>query len=66
MQNVGATNIGPVASSLLDIGNPDIDWLSLAKGFGVAAFRAETMDELSRAMDAGYAIQGPCVIEVVL
>ena len=66
MQNVGATNIGPIASSLLDIGGPDIDWLSLAKGFGVAAFRASTIDELSRAMDAGIAAQGPCVIEVVL
>ena len=66
MQNVGATNIGPVASSLLDIGNPDIDWRSLAKGFGVEAHRAATMDELSRALDAGLATQGPCVIEVVL
>jgi acetolactate synthase-1/2/3 large subunit len=66
MQNVGATNIGPVASSLLDIGNPDIDWRSLAKGFGVPAHRATTMDELSGALDDGLAIQGPCVIEVVL
>jgi acetolactate synthase-1/2/3 large subunit len=66
MQNVGATNIGPVASSLLDIGNPDIDWRSLAKGFGVSAHRATTMDELSRAFDAGLATQGPCLIEVVL
>jgi acetolactate synthase-1/2/3 large subunit len=66
MQNVGATNIGPIASTLLDIGSPDIDWLSLAKGFGVAAFRANSMDELSRAVDAGIAMRGPCVIEVVL
>jgi acetolactate synthase-1/2/3 large subunit len=66
MQNVGATNIGPVAAALLDIGNPDIDWRSLAKGFGVEAHRAATMDELSRALDAGFAIQGPCVIEIVL
>ena len=66
MRNVGASNIGPVASSLLDIGNPDIDWPALAKGFGVPAHRAATMDELSRAFDAGLAMQGPCVIEVVL
>jgi acetolactate synthase-1/2/3 large subunit len=66
MQNVGATNIGPIASTLLDIGSPDIDWLSLAKGFGVAAFRANSMDELSRAVDAGIAMRGPCIIEVVL
>src|SRR5262245_38753464 len=66
MRNVGATNIGPVASSLLDIGTPDIDWPSHAKGIGVPAHRAATMDELSRAVDAGLATQGPCVIEVVL
>ena len=66
MQNVGATNVGPNASALLDIGNPDIDWRALAKGFGVESFRAETMDELSRATDAGLALRRPCVIEVVL
>jgi acetolactate synthase-1/2/3 large subunit len=66
MRNVGATNVGPVASSLLDIGNPDIDWPSLARGFGVEAHRAATMDELSRAFDTGLASHGPCLIEVVL
>jgi acetolactate synthase-1/2/3 large subunit len=66
MMNVGASNIGPKASALLDIDRPTIDWVSLAKTFGVEAFRAETMDELSRHIDAGMAIDGPCLIEVVI
>jgi acetolactate synthase-1/2/3 large subunit len=66
MMNVGASNIGPKASALLDIDRPTIDWVSLAKTFGVTAFRAETMDELSRHIDAGMAIGGPCLIEVAI
>jgi acetolactate synthase-1/2/3 large subunit len=66
MMNVGASNIGPKASALLDIDRPTIDWVSLAKTFGVEAFRAETMDELSRHIDAGMAMNGPCLIEVVI
>jgi acetolactate synthase-1/2/3 large subunit len=63
MQNVGATNIGR-SRRPADIGNPDIDWRSLAKGFGVEALRAETMDELS-ARSTLATRQGPCVIEIV-
>jgi len=66
MMNVGASNIGPKASALLDIDRPTIDWVSLAKTFGVEAFRAETMDKLSRHIDAGMAMNGPCLIEVVI
>jgi acetolactate synthase-1/2/3 large subunit len=66
MMNVGASNIGPRASALLDIDQPTIDWVSLAKTFGVAAFRAETMDELARSIDAGIATDGPCLIEAVI
>jgi thiamine pyrophosphate-dependent acetolactate synthase large subunit-like protein len=40
--------------------------MSLARTFGVLAFRATTADELSRHIDAGLALQGPAVIEVVL
>ena len=66
MINVGVSNVGPKASALIDIDRPVIDWLSLARTFGIEAFRAETMDELSRCIDAGLAIQGPCLIEIVM
>jgi len=66
MSNVGVTPGGPKAEALTDIGSPRIDWIALARAFGAEAFRAATADELSRHIDAGLAIQGPVVIEVVL
>jgi acetolactate synthase-1/2/3 large subunit len=66
MANVGVSNIGPNASALFDIDRPTIDWVSLAASQGVAAFRAETMEELARHIDAGLSIDGPALIEVVL
>jgi acetolactate synthase-1/2/3 large subunit len=64
MGNVGVAADGPRALALTDIGNPRIDWISLARTFGVEAFRANTADEFSRHLDAGLALQGPVVIEV--
>lgn len=65
MQNVGATNVGPKARTLLDLDNPVVDWVSLAKGFGVPAMRAATLEEFGRALDAGYATKGPMLIELL-
>jgi acetolactate synthase-1/2/3 large subunit len=65
MKNVGATQTGSNADGLLNIDKPSIDWLALAGTFGVEAFRAHTTDELARHIEAGLAIQGPCLIEVV-
>jgi acetolactate synthase I/II/III large subunit len=31
---------------MVNLGNPDLDWVSLAKGMGVEARRVETVDEL--------------------
>ena len=66
MQNVGVANIGSRAAGLLDIDNPEIDWVSLAATFGVEAVRVDTMDAFSSAIDAGLATRSPCLIEVVL
>ena len=66
MKNVGAVRVGRKASDLLDIGRPNIDWVALAKSFGVEAARARSMEELSRLIDGGLASQGPNLIEVVL
>ena len=64
MHNVGVTEIGPEASKLLDIDNPEIDWVSLARSFGIEAESVNTMDEFSSAIDSGLATQGPYLIEV--
>jgi acetolactate synthase-1/2/3 large subunit len=66
LRDVGAAAGGPRAEALMDLGSPDIDWVSLARTFGVEAFRATTADELSRHVRAGLAGPGPALIEVAL
>jgi acetolactate synthase-1/2/3 large subunit len=43
VSSVGAGN----ATAMLTLDNPALDWVSLAKGFGVAAGRATTLDDLA-------------------
>ena len=38
---VGAHNPGPKAMSMLDLSNPDIDWVAMAKAMGVEAERVD-------------------------
>jgi len=52
------------AGALLEIDSPEIDWVSLAKTFAVDSERVDHMDRFSRVIDAGLAIQKPCLIEV--
>lgn len=66
MSNVGVPAFGPKAESLLDIGNPDIDWVSLSQGMGVPATRVETIEELDRDFRSGLSDSGPRLIEVLL
>ena len=66
LTNVGALNPGRKALDMLDIGNPDLDWVTLAKGMGVEAGRATTADEFNRQLEAGFSCQGPYLIEAVL
>lgn len=63
---VGAHNPGPKAMSMLDLGNPDLDWVSLARGMGVSASRATTAEEFNRALAASLAEPGPSLIEAVI
>ena len=66
MRNLGFSQGGPRASALLDLDNPTVDWVGLAKSFGVEAYRAGTMEELARYVGIGLAMNGPCLIEAVL
>ena len=63
---VGAHNPGPKAMSMLDLTNPDLGWLDLAKGLGVNAWRATTADEFNSALAASLATPGPSLIEAVI
>jgi acetolactate synthase-1/2/3 large subunit len=62
----GAGDPGPAAASLLDLGNPRMDWVSLAKGFGVPAERCETAERFDAVFEGAMASKGPMLIEVAL
>ncbi|MFV0532321.1 MAG: acetolactate synthase large subunit [Cumulibacter sp.] len=66
MHNVGVPQFGEKARALLDLDNPAIDFVGLAKSLGVPATAASTMDELATQMRAGLATDGPALIEVRL
>jgi acetolactate synthase-1/2/3 large subunit len=63
---LGIGNPGPRASALFEIGSPDLDWPSLAKGMGVPGTRTHSLDDFTKELRAGFEAQGPTLIEVCL
>ncbi|MFL6145491.1 MAG: acetolactate synthase large subunit [Labedaea sp.] len=66
LQRVGAEAAGPKAADLLDIGRPDLDFVSLAMGMGVPATRARTTEELADQFANAVAEPGPHLIEALV
>ncbi|NKB33997.1 MAG: acetolactate synthase large subunit [Pseudomonadales bacterium] len=60
---LGVTEVGDIAASLFDIGNPSIDWVALAKGFGVPGGKADTGEELCALLEQSYGTPGPFIIQ---
>lgn len=63
---VGVNEPGPKALSLLDLSNPQLDWVSISQGMGVNATRAETTEQFQDALSAALEGGGPHLIEAVL
>lgn len=63
---VGAHEPGPKAMSMLDLTNPELDWVSLAKGMGMSAGRATTAEEFNDLLSASFSMPGPNLIEAVI
>ncbi len=66
LQRVGAGAPGSKALEMLDLRRPEIDFVQLAKGFGVPASRATTADELVLQLERSLQSPGPSLIEAVL
>jgi len=66
LANVGARNVGRKALDMLDLGRPDLDFVTLARGMGVPGARVETMDEFNRRFSEGVRTPGPYLVEVML
>jgi acetolactate synthase-1/2/3 large subunit len=64
--SLGIGQPGPRALNLFEIGRPDLDWVSLAKGMGVPGRRVTSLDEFVIALRAGFVAEGPTLIEVPL
>ena len=64
-KNVGAVP-GPTAMGMLDLSNPDLDWVMLANGMGVEAARATTLEQCADLMRQSFRQQAPFLIDLVL
>jgi acetolactate synthase-1/2/3 large subunit len=66
LARVGAENPGPRALSMLDLHNPELDWVSLARGMGVDATRATTAEDFADQFASAMKTRGPRLIEAVI
>ncbi|NUR60345.1 MAG: acetolactate synthase large subunit [Catenulispora sp.] len=62
----GESAFGPKAAALTSLSDPRVDWIALAAGYGVPGRRATTVAELSQALQAAIASDGPHLIEMSL
>jgi acetolactate synthase-1/2/3 large subunit len=63
---VGALNPGPKTLAMLDLRNPELDFVKLAQGMGVEASRAGTTTEFAAQFADAMRTKGPRLIEAVL
>ena len=63
---VGAQASGAAAQRLLDLTNPELDFVSLAGGLGVPAGRARTAGEFTALLRRSLAEPGPYLIEAIV
>ncbi|HUZ14419.1 MAG TPA: acetolactate synthase large subunit [Caulobacteraceae bacterium] len=62
----GAGEPGPAAAKLLGLGDPALQWASLAGGLGVPACRCDTAEAFEAAFARAMAQSGPTLIEAAL
>ena len=62
----GAGAAGPSAAKLLDLGDPKIDWVSMAKAMGLPAVRCETAESFETVFASAMRQTGPMFIEAAI
>jgi acetolactate synthase-1/2/3 large subunit len=66
LKNVGAGEPGRNARRMLDLDDPALDWVSLARGMGVEAARADDASTFNDLLASALARRGPFLIEACL
>jgi acetolactate synthase-1/2/3 large subunit len=54
------------ARAMLELTSPEIEWVSVARGFGLPASRVDSIESLADRLRIGVRERGPSLIEVVL
>ena len=65
LANMGGPEAGDNAKRMLDLDRPFLDWVSLAKGHGVAGTQVTTLEGFANAMRIAAKEKGPRLIELV-
>ncbi|MGB2238809.1 MAG: thiamine pyrophosphate-dependent enzyme, partial [Pseudomonadales bacterium] len=65
LARVGAQSMNKQTLDMLDLSNPDIDFVKLSEGMGVRASTATTADEFNQQLATAMKTRGPCLIEAV-
>ncbi|HMO46464.1 MAG TPA: acetolactate synthase large subunit [Rubrivivax sp.] len=66
LERVGAAGAGPKALTMLDLHDPELNWVKLAEGLGVEASRAASAEEFAAQYGSAMRGRGPRLIEVML
>ena len=66
LANVGVAQPGATALSMLDLSQPELDWVTLAGGMGVEAARATSAEQFGHLLASAMRRRGPFLIEAVL
>ncbi|MEB3369097.1 acetolactate synthase large subunit [Saccharopolyspora mangrovi] len=66
LQRAGIDDPGAAAASMTSLGDPALDWLAVARGFGVEAVRVTTGEDLIDALTRAHQQPGPRLVEAVL
>jgi acetolactate synthase-1/2/3 large subunit len=66
LHRVGVAAVGENARSMLDLHNPEMNWMQIASGLGVEASRATTAEEFAAQYDSAMKHRGPRLIEAMI
>lgn len=66
LARVGAQSMNKKTLDMMDLSNPDLDFVAMAESMGVKAGRATTADEFNTQFELAMTEKGPWLIEAVL
>lgn len=66
LQRVGVIGAGDKALSMLDLHNPEMNWVKIAEGLGVEASRATTCEQFAAQYESAMKQRGPRLIEAMI